>query len=737
MSPLPIISLKKKFNSGGRGYLFDPVWTALTLVLILLITIDFTQLVNGLGFVDKRSIFAVGTYYKGEMGIDVTKTPLIPYPLDYSFPFKIQEIYIGQSHTAFLTTGGEIYSIGVDDGKFANGTINGYPTSIIPYRCNLNRNITKVAVGTCHMHMLTSTGEVYGTGCLSGNIIAVNINPTLVVDTSYEIIDIQSGLEFTAMLSKDGKVYVIGQNTDGQYGNASLPVPKPVLVNFGVMKDKVITRIRTGQRCIVAETSAKEFIFFGTLSELLEKSEPIVIDAISGRDIADFQVVSYGLVVLLPDGLIYDIRYYIGSSFVFSFSQAGFDGKILTETKILKTNNALYSTYGDGIYNSLSLRNVKVGTKIEKVFTGLRAGSNLAYYLANDGAVYFSVTEGREIALGSAGSSFGLYPFNVTSFYTAFNPSLMKMIKPSKGGLYSIFFGSDNTMYSTGTTDGDGELGGGSLLSSTMTPQKIYSDLLKDKVIVDVSVGLTHTLILTDDGLVYAFGRNSYSQFCGGNPGYYQILQQIPISNVTTISSAEDLSLFVIDNGDTMGKRVYACGKSHYGESGLGQTSHVKGYVNFFDGKNVSSIVTPGLFSLFLTGNGLVYGVGYNYFQSMGVGTNQGPFLTPVQILLPEKIIKIGASWNNTLFLTESGEVYFSGQMGRSVVGLGFAFLLTSEGEVYGARFMIDGEYLGQIGAGLNPTAGFATEIPLGYKVKSIEAGLSHTFFVMEPSCDL
>ncbi|KAL9654517.1 hypothetical protein ABK040_006582 [Willaertia magna] len=694
----------------------------LLVVMLLLLTTCFSQSVNALDFVDNRSIFAVGTYFKGEMGLDVTQIPVVPFPLD-NFPFKIKEVYLGPFHTAFLTTDGEIYSLGVDEnGKFGNGTISGYPSLITPYKCNISQIITKAAVGNCHMHLLTASSEVYVTGCLDGTILGSTVsNPVLIANSSYNIVDIQSGNDFSVLLSSTGKVYVVGQNGSGQYGDTSLPVSSfPVLVNFGAMYGKDIIRVRTGTYGTVVETSTKEFILFGTLNANLQKSKPIIIDIISGsnwQNVTDFRVVNYGLVVLL-NGIAFDFTFNsIRKSFDVSLNQAGFDVKILEDSKILTYSNVLYSTLGNGFYSPLSLKNIKQGTTIEKIFTSLRTGSTISYYLANDGTVYFSDTQANEIALGSAGSSFGLYPFNVTSFYPDFNPSLLRMIKPSIGAYYSIFILADNSIYSSGSGGGEGELGGS--FSSTKVPRQINSDLLFDKLIVDVSVGSKHTLILTDNGLVYAFGSNTHNQFCNSQPG--PLLQQLPLSNVTAIYAGFDLSFFIIDNGDGMGKRVYACGITTNGQSGLGVASTGRGYVTFFDGMNVSSVISADQNSLFLTGDGYVFGVGYNMFYSMGVGNQQGPFFAPLNISMPGKIIKIGAVRYNTLFLTEGGNVYFSGsagsgrktvptliEVGKTIVdisvGYNFAFLLTTDGEVYGLSFMSTSNYLGQWLERIKPT---------------------------------
>ncbi|KAL9658103.1 hypothetical protein ABK040_013016 [Willaertia magna] len=718
--------------------------------------------------IDHRSLFSVGTYFSGETGIDLTNTPVHPYPLD-DLPFRIKEVFVGSYHNAFLTTEGELYSFGIDTiGKFGSGSIQGYPTTIKSVKFNVDEVIVKVAVGYCHMLVLTEVGKVYGAGCTKGFLNKGGIpsslsNPIMVFDSSKNIVDIQSGYEFSTLLTGNGEIYVVGSNNFGQYGNASLSLSgDPVLVNFGVLNGKEIIRVRTGQYCTVVETSTKEFILFGTLYSNgyeFSKSEPIIIDVISGnnwKSFSDYKV-TQDKIILFAEGNIHDVRLKSAASFFLSvyYVSTNSDIKLLEENKVLTGDNRLYTTSSPGYFVEMSLKNIKEGTRIEKIFMGSKYGNSVAFYMGIDGTVYFSVTYAYDISYGTTGSSFGLYPFNVTSFYNAFNPSLLKMVKPSKGGPYTIFMDEENILFSTGI-DNSGSLGYG-YGASVKTPQKIGSSLLKDKVIVDVSVGLSHTLILTSDGLVYAFGDNTYNQFCGGLNSAYQSLQQLPLTNVTAISAGYQYSLFVINSG-SVGKRVYACGGSLYGQTGLGVSTKVVGFVDFFDGMNVSSVVASSYFfsfSFFVTNNGSVYGVGYNQYYILGVGTTYGSatISSPVRVLLSEAVIKVDAMSMVALFLTTKGEVYVSGNaypaafntptkvaVGKTIidisVGPDFAFLLTSDGEVYGIKYVSDNNYAGQIGVGLNPATATAIKLPFEYKVKTVEAGYRHSFFIMEPSFD-
>jgi len=45
---------------------------------------------------------------------------------------------------------------------------------------------------------------------------------------------------------------------------------------------------------------------------------------------------------------------------------------------------------------------------------------------------------------------------------------------------------------------------------------------LNDKIIIDIYCGVEHSLVLTNDGDVYAWGRNNYGQIGNGEIGRFE-----------------------------------------------------------------------------------------------------------------------------------------------------------------------------------------------------------------------
>ena len=246
--------------------------------------------------------------------------------------------------------------------------------------------------------------------------------------------------------------------------------------------------------------------------------------------------------------------------------------------------------------------------EIASVSAGLIHGS----FLTADGDVY-SWGFGNFGRLGHGDDETRLIPKKID----ALDHVTIARIENGNGASYAI--DDHGTLYAWGQNS-NGQLGLGDLAHRSV-PTPVSA--LDDETVVDVSSGTAHTVVLTADGDVYAFGSNRAGQ----------------------IGSPEGL-----DDGGEPVRRV---------------STPVK-----VDGlpEGVVSITADTNSSFAVTADGQVYGWGENRFGQIGLGTDNGDGTFapgPDEVLVPTRIeglpdtivdVQAGARW--VAALTEDGDVY-------------------------------------------------------------------------------
>jgi len=182
---------------------------------------------------------------------------------------------------------------------------------------------------------------------------------------------------------------------------------------------------------------------------------------------------------------------------------------------------------------------------------------------------------------------------------------------------------------------------------------------------VEVAAGDHHSLLLLEDGTVWAWGSNSNGQLGIGN----KVRQIIPVkidglTDIINISAFEEFSLALKSDGT-----VWAWGLNDFGQLGIGNMTNQLTPANVKGLTDVTAISAGRQHSLALKSDGTVWAWGRNIDGELGVsGTSNR--LTPININL-SNIVAISAGYNYSLALRSNGDVLGWGHNNLNQLGLG------------------------------------------------------------------
>uniref|UniRef100_A0AAZ3NND1 BTB domain-containing protein n=1 Tax=Oncorhynchus tshawytscha TaxID=74940 RepID=A0AAZ3NND1_ONCTS len=208
---------------------------------------------------------------------------------------------------------------------------------------------------------------------------------------------------------------------------------------------------------------------------------------------------------------------------------------------------------------------------------------------------------------------------------------------------------------------------------STMVPKKL--DFLQGKKVVSLSYGSgPHILLATEGGELFAWGHNGYSQLGNGttNQGVSPILVSTNLQNkkITQVACGSHHSLALTHDGE-----VFAWGYNNCGQVGSGATANQptpRRVTNCLQGKVVMGIACGQTSSMAVLDNGEVFGWGYNGNGQLGVGNN-GNQLTPCRLAALQGlcVLQIASGFAHSLALTDEGLLYAWGANTYGQLGTG------------------------------------------------------------------
>jgi alpha-tubulin suppressor-like RCC1 family protein len=550
---------------------------------------------HSLALTSTGQILAWGYNLYGQLGNGTTTSSSIPVAVSLASGTTVTAIAGGEYHNLALTSTGQVLAWGDNfSGELGNGTTT---NSSIPVAVSLpsGTTVTAIAGGFSHSLALTSTGQVLawgfnGYGELGNGTITNSSTPVAVsLPSATTITAIAGGLAHSLALTSANKVLAWGRNLEGQLGNgtttnSSTPVVvsairAAVAISGGGYYSLAIQLPSVGSPGSAWAWGSNSYGQLGN-GTTTDSSTPVAVSLPGGTTVTAIAGGIYHSLALTSSG------------------------------QVLAWGYNLYGQLGNGTTTNSSTP-VAVSLASGTTITAIAGGGGHSLALTSSGQVLaWGDNYYGELGNGTTTNSSTPVAVSLPSGTT---------VTAIAGGIYhSLALTSSGQVLAWGY-NAYGQLGNGTTTNSS-TPVAI--SLPSGTTVTAIAGGGDHSLALTSSGQVLAWGLNSSGQLGNGTTTNSSIPVQVSLpsgTTVTAIAGGGSHSLALTSNG-----QVLAWGYNNYGELGNGTSFNsfsTPVAVSLPSGTSVTAIAGGSLHSLALTSTGQVLAWGRNLEGELGNGT--------------------------------------------------------------------------------------------------------------------
>jgi alpha-tubulin suppressor-like RCC1 family protein len=224
-------------------------------------------------------------------------------------------------------------------------------------------------------------------------------------------------------------------------------------------------------------------------------------------------------------------------------------------------------------------------------------------------------------------------------------PSGKTPIQIACGGFYTVVLMSDGTIYACGRNL-FGQFGNNNTINSNILVS--MTSIPSNKIPIQISCGLEHTIVLMSDGSIYSCGYNNVGQLGTGNNNSSANL--ISMSSIPNDKIPIQIDCGIQHTIVLMSDRtIYTCGANDVGQLGIGNNNNSNVLISI-DATNISGkipiqVACGDYHTIVLMTDGSIYGSGYNSAGQIGMGNNTNYYTltqlnTTKDIYFVKKIIK-------------------------------------------------------------------------------------------------
>jgi alpha-tubulin suppressor-like RCC1 family protein len=266
-----------------------------------------------------------------------------------------------------------------------------------------------------------------------------------------------------------------------------------------------------------------------------------------------------------------------------------------------------------------------------------------------------------------------------------------------------------------------------------LTPASVidFSNLFKNKTITAIAAGWDHTLALTKDSRVFAWGYNNNGQL----GGLYGTTQDYPVAMYDNNNVLVGKTIIAIEGGGdfsavlTNDSKIYTWGGNVNGQLGTGYTSSSSFPVpvvdanSVFAGKIIIAISCGGMHIMALAKTGELTGWGDNTGGKIGDGTTASR-THPVSVIdvysvfvASQPIIAVSAGYSHTMALSSAGNVYGWGSGLYGQLGNGATATIQNPVAVIDANNVFVGKTIIAIDTGMYFSVALSADVSLRFVV--------------------
>ncbi|HEU5453104.1 MAG TPA: hypothetical protein VFU76_14010, partial [Terriglobales bacterium] len=603
----------------------------------------------------------------------------------------------GAYHMLALKNDGTVWAWGDNSyGQLGNGSNAGSNT---PVQVRGLTGVIAIAAGQWHSVAVRYDGTLWAWGDNSNGQLGdggaeTSSNLPIQVDIAAITAVTCDSLGTFALLS-DGTVWAWGDNSYGQLGNNSI-VPSNIPLQIATLSG--ITTISAGAYHVLALDASGTvwgwgYNYYGSLGNGAGTTSmvPVKVPGIAGiRSIAAGE---YHSLAVAKDGSVWAFGYNgDGEVGVGTFDTA------YTPTRVLFLANvtAVFASYensfavgSDGtVWGWGSNSNGQLGMSSDRYQSAipLQIGSLSGIVAMSSTYVSVAAVQSQSAAvnwgagasgqLGNGGNSDSAAAVAAIGISTL----SLRSVKAAAGGeLHSLVLNSDGTLAAFGYNN-DGELGIGSAGAPLLQPASVVapSGVGRLSNVMTVAAGRNHSLAVSSDGSVLAWGLNGSGQLGNGTTTPSSVPASVPgVSGAVAVAGGGAHSVALQSDGT-----VWAWGDGTSGQLGnAGNSVSLTPVQVLGPGAagvllDVKAIAAGGAHTLALLSGGVVYAWGSNSNGQLGTG-NPGASNTPVQVVgvggsgFLSGIVAIAAGKSHSLALRNDGAVLAWGEGGFGELGNG------------------------------------------------------------------